>query len=153
MNSTCLFQVTGDSIYNLTRLSEIETDKDDRPLDPPKILSVEVSRIKQTNKHTYILLNVNGIILQTPTSFTICHCFNITFTFKSNARGFYFYNIMLRSQVVIGVTPLSNTSFIMHQSQQAMPAIVKNVAPLDFFDKIIMWEGSDQLVFFLNSLF
>lgn len=38
------FQVTGDSIYNLTRLGEIETDKSDRPLDPPKIISVEVGR-------------------------------------------------------------------------------------------------------------
>lgn len=37
------FQVTGDSVYNLTRLGEVETDKDDRPLDPPpKITSVEV---------------------------------------------------------------------------------------------------------------
>ena len=43
----CLFcQVTGDSIYNLVRLSEIETDKEDRPLDPPpRILSVEVARL------------------------------------------------------------------------------------------------------------
>lgn len=30
-------------MYNLTRLGEVETDKDDRPLDPPpKITSVEV---------------------------------------------------------------------------------------------------------------
>jgi peptidyl-prolyl cis-trans isomerase SDCCAG10 len=36
--------VTGDSIYNLTRLGEIEADKNDRPLDPPKIISVEVGR-------------------------------------------------------------------------------------------------------------
>ncbi|KAJ7966402.1 putative Peptidyl-prolyl cis-trans isomerase [Quillaja saponaria] len=36
-------KVTGDTIYNLTRLGEIETDSDDRPLDPPpRILSVEV---------------------------------------------------------------------------------------------------------------
>jgi len=36
-------QVTGDSIFNLLRLGDVETDKDDRPLDPPpKILSVEV---------------------------------------------------------------------------------------------------------------
>ncbi|XAR57604.1 Peptidylprolyl isomerase [Bertholletia excelsa] len=36
-------KVTGDSIYNLARLGDIETDKDDRPLDPPpKITSVEV---------------------------------------------------------------------------------------------------------------
>lgn len=38
------FQVTGDSVYNLMRLGEIETDKADRPLDPPpRILSVEVA--------------------------------------------------------------------------------------------------------------
>lgn len=37
-----LFQVTGDSIYNLTSLGDFETDKDDRPVDPPKIKSVEV---------------------------------------------------------------------------------------------------------------
>ncbi|KAG8375696.1 hypothetical protein BUALT_Bualt10G0127400 [Buddleja alternifolia] len=37
------FLVTGDSIYNLLQLGEVETGKDDRPLDPlPKILSVEV---------------------------------------------------------------------------------------------------------------
>jgi len=29
-------------MYNLLRLGEVETDKNDRPLDPPKILSVEV---------------------------------------------------------------------------------------------------------------
>lgn len=35
--------MTGDSIYNLLRLGEVDTSKDDRPLDPaPKILSVEV---------------------------------------------------------------------------------------------------------------
>lgn len=38
------FQVTGDSVYNLVRLGEIETGKADRPLDPPpRILSVEVA--------------------------------------------------------------------------------------------------------------
>lgn len=37
------FQVTGDTMYNLVRLGELETDKNDRPLDPPpKVLSVEV---------------------------------------------------------------------------------------------------------------
>lgn len=36
-------QVTGDSIFNLSRLAELETDSNDRPLDPPpKIISVEV---------------------------------------------------------------------------------------------------------------
>ncbi|XP_015884465.2 peptidyl-prolyl cis-trans isomerase CYP57 [Ziziphus jujuba] len=40
---TIFGKVTGDSIYNLARLGDIETDKDDRPLEqPPKILSVEV---------------------------------------------------------------------------------------------------------------
>ncbi|CAH9126600.1 unnamed protein product [Cuscuta epithymum] len=39
---TIFGKVTGDSIYNLLSLGEIETDKEDRPLDPPKILSVEV---------------------------------------------------------------------------------------------------------------
>ncbi|XP_030490291.1 peptidyl-prolyl cis-trans isomerase CYP57 [Cannabis sativa] len=40
---TIFGKITGDSIYNLTRLGEVETDKDDRPLDPPpKILSIEV---------------------------------------------------------------------------------------------------------------
>lgn len=38
-----MLQVTGDSVYNLLRLGEVETDKDDRPVDdPPKVLSVEV---------------------------------------------------------------------------------------------------------------
>ncbi|EXB57655.1 Peptidyl-prolyl cis-trans isomerase CWC27-like protein [Morus notabilis] len=40
---TIFGKVTGDSIYNLTRLGDLETDKDDRPLDPPpRILSVEI---------------------------------------------------------------------------------------------------------------
>lgn len=38
------FQVTGDSIFNLMRIGEVDTDKNDWPLDPaPKICSVEVS--------------------------------------------------------------------------------------------------------------
>uniref|UniRef100_A0A803N200 PPIase cyclophilin-type domain-containing protein n=1 Tax=Chenopodium quinoa TaxID=63459 RepID=A0A803N200_CHEQI len=41
--NTIFGKVTGDSIYNLLRIGEVETDKDDRPLDPaPKITSVEV---------------------------------------------------------------------------------------------------------------
>nr|GEY14918.1 peptidyl-prolyl cis-trans isomerase CYP57 [Tanacetum cinerariifolium] len=40
---TIFGKVTGDSLYNLLNLGEIETDKDDRPLEsPPKILSIEV---------------------------------------------------------------------------------------------------------------
>ncbi|XP_024959792.1 peptidyl-prolyl cis-trans isomerase CYP57 isoform X2 [Cynara cardunculus var. scolymus] len=39
---TIFGKVTGDSLYNLLNLGEIETDKDDRPVDsPPKILSIE----------------------------------------------------------------------------------------------------------------
>lgn len=35
--------MTGDSIFNLLRLGEVDTGNDDRPLDPaPKVLSVEV---------------------------------------------------------------------------------------------------------------
>ncbi|GAB2285971.1 cytochrome P450 monooxygenase 57 [Dionaea muscipula] len=41
--NTIFGKVTGDSIFNLLRLGDVETDKDDRPLDPPpKILSTEV---------------------------------------------------------------------------------------------------------------
>ncbi|XP_047325708.1 peptidyl-prolyl cis-trans isomerase CYP57 [Impatiens glandulifera] len=40
---TIFGKVTGDSIYNLLRLGEVETGKDDRPLDPaPMIISTEV---------------------------------------------------------------------------------------------------------------
>uniref|UniRef100_A0A1J3JZ12 Peptidyl-prolyl cis-trans isomerase CYP57 n=1 Tax=Noccaea caerulescens TaxID=107243 RepID=A0A1J3JZ12_NOCCA len=40
---TIFGKVTGDSIFNVLRLGEVDTAKDDRPLDPaPKILSVEV---------------------------------------------------------------------------------------------------------------
>ncbi|KAI3496411.1 hypothetical protein L1887_38772 [Cichorium endivia] len=40
---TIFGKVTGDSLYNLLNFGDIETDKDDRPLDsPPKILSIEV---------------------------------------------------------------------------------------------------------------
>lgn len=36
------FQITGDTVYNLMKIGELETDKEDRPVDPPKIVSVEV---------------------------------------------------------------------------------------------------------------
>ncbi|KAK9099402.1 hypothetical protein Syun_026447 [Stephania yunnanensis] len=40
---TIFGKVTGESVFNLLRLGEIETDKNDRPVDPPpRILSVEV---------------------------------------------------------------------------------------------------------------
>ncbi|XP_057516495.1 peptidyl-prolyl cis-trans isomerase CYP57 isoform X1 [Amaranthus tricolor] len=41
--NTIFGKVTGDSIYNLLRIGEVETDSDDRPMDPaPKITSIEV---------------------------------------------------------------------------------------------------------------
>ncbi|KMZ59711.1 Peptidyl prolyl cis trans isomerase-like [Zostera marina] len=41
--NTIFGKVTGDSIFNVLRIGEVETDKDDRPVDQkPKILSVEV---------------------------------------------------------------------------------------------------------------
>ncbi|XP_076945270.1 peptidyl-prolyl cis-trans isomerase CYP57-like isoform X1 [Bidens hawaiensis] len=40
---TIFGKVTGDSVYNLLNMGEIETDKDDRPIEsPPKILSIEM---------------------------------------------------------------------------------------------------------------
>lgn len=35
-------QVTGNTIFNLLSISDVETDAQDRPLHPPKLLSVEV---------------------------------------------------------------------------------------------------------------
>ncbi|KAJ7548364.1 hypothetical protein O6H91_07G008900 [Diphasiastrum complanatum] len=40
--NTIFAKVTGETIYNLLKLGDLETDKDDRPLDPPRIISVEV---------------------------------------------------------------------------------------------------------------
>jgi len=40
--NTIFGKVTGDSIFNLLALADVETDKDDRPVYPQKILSVEV---------------------------------------------------------------------------------------------------------------
>ncbi|KAK9274037.1 hypothetical protein L1049_018851 [Liquidambar formosana] len=41
--NTIFGKVTGDSVYNLLRIGDLETDKSDRPVDPvPKITSVEV---------------------------------------------------------------------------------------------------------------
>ncbi len=39
---TIFGSVTGDSLYNLLRLGERETDADDRPVDPPRILGANV---------------------------------------------------------------------------------------------------------------
>ncbi|KAM0864209.1 hypothetical protein ACQ4PT_044070 [Festuca glaucescens] len=40
--NTIFGKVTGDSVFNLLALADIETNKDDRPVYPQKILSVEV---------------------------------------------------------------------------------------------------------------
>ena len=36
-------KVTGDTLYNLVQFNDIPTDKDGRPLHPPKIIRTEVS--------------------------------------------------------------------------------------------------------------
>jgi hypothetical protein len=38
-------QITGDTVYNLMKIGDLEADKDDRPVDPPVINSVEVSTV------------------------------------------------------------------------------------------------------------
>ncbi|CAN0350046.1 unnamed protein product, partial [Ectocarpus fasciculatus] len=35
-------QITGNTIFNALRMGDIDTDKDDRPLEPPRLISVEV---------------------------------------------------------------------------------------------------------------
>ena len=40
--NTIFGKVTGNTIFNVLRLGEVEVDKDDRPLEPPRILSIEV---------------------------------------------------------------------------------------------------------------
>ncbi|KAL3695567.1 hypothetical protein R1sor_009643 [Riccia sorocarpa] len=39
---TIFGKVTGETVYNLIKIGEVEIDKDDRPIEPPRILSVEV---------------------------------------------------------------------------------------------------------------
>lgn len=39
---TIFGKVTGNTIFNVTRMGEVEVDSNDRPLDPIKIVSVEV---------------------------------------------------------------------------------------------------------------
>lgn len=40
--STIFGKVVGDTLYNLVRFNELETDDDDRPLDPPRLLRADV---------------------------------------------------------------------------------------------------------------
>ena len=37
-----LLQVTGNTIFNVLRLGEMDCDADDRPLEPPRIINCEV---------------------------------------------------------------------------------------------------------------
>lgn len=41
-NKNCQAQITGNTIFNALRMGDIEADKDDRPLEPPRLISVEV---------------------------------------------------------------------------------------------------------------
>lgn len=61
-------QVTGDSIFNLLQLGDVETDKNDRPLNPPpKIISVEVGFLYMMFLLIYFSLNINN-------KFKYCWC-------------------------------------------------------------------------------
>ena len=37
-----LLQITGDTIFNAAKFGDLDVDDSDRPLDPPKVISVEV---------------------------------------------------------------------------------------------------------------
>jgi len=39
---TIFGKVTGDSLFNVVRIGELDTDKEDKPYEPPEILSIEV---------------------------------------------------------------------------------------------------------------
>lgn len=46
-SSDLALQVTGDTIYNVLKIGGLEVDANDRPHDPPKIISTEAS-VSQT---------------------------------------------------------------------------------------------------------
>ncbi|KAK1289416.1 hypothetical protein QJS10_CPB18g00817 [Acorus calamus] len=57
--NTIFGKVTGDSIYNLLRIGDVETDKNDRPLDiTPRIISTEVIFIQLILSRTESALNI-----------------------------------------------------------------------------------------------
>lgn len=70
----CIFgKVTGTTIYNLMRIGELETDKSDRPLDPPIIRTVEVLAspfddivIRPTSKAAVALASGGGATASKP---------------------------------------------------------------------------------------
>jgi len=71
--STIFGKVTGDSIYNLLRLGEVDTDKDDRPLQPPKILSVEVISSYMSQTIMMLLLSVDVYLYR----LFLCTCYKV----------------------------------------------------------------------------
>ncbi|KAF3644745.1 Peptidyl-prolyl cis-trans isomerase CWC27 -like protein [Capsicum annuum] len=74
---TIFGKVTGDSIYNLITLGEVETDKDDRPVDPPpKILSVEM-KLKCPNKKKHLKYEIEAF----------CSLFAVNQDGKDNGTG------------------------------------------------------------------
>ena len=44
--SSILLQITGDTIFNAAKFGDLDVDDSDRPLDPPKIISVEVRELQ-----------------------------------------------------------------------------------------------------------
>lgn len=48
--SHCTTQVTGDTVYNMLRLAEVECNSDERPLNPHKIRTTEVFPISSSLK-------------------------------------------------------------------------------------------------------
>lgn len=40
--ATIFGKITGDTVYNLARFNEVETEEDDRPVDPPVLIRVDV---------------------------------------------------------------------------------------------------------------
>ncbi len=46
-------QVTGDTVYNIIRLAEVECDRDERPLNPHKIRSTEVCSVPSWTGFTF----------------------------------------------------------------------------------------------------
>ena len=53
-----LHQITGDTVYNLMKIGELETDKEDRPVDPPVINSVEVSTVTISSTAAILVLGI-----------------------------------------------------------------------------------------------
>ncbi|KAK9101390.1 hypothetical protein Scep_024820 [Stephania cephalantha] len=60
---TIFGKVTGESVFNLLRLGEIETDKNDRPVDPPpRILSIEAKCLTSYGKFETGIANSDSVL-------------------------------------------------------------------------------------------